>query len=93
MVVALLPLPAGAQGPGVGMELAERWCMACHVIEREPRTATSGGVPSFPTIAARSRTTPDSLGQYLSVPHTHMPDFSLSRSERDALVAYILSFR
>ncbi len=93
MLLALLPLPAGAQGPGVGWALAERWCMACHVIEREPSTAAAGRVPSFPAIAAQPRTTAESLDRYLSVTHTHMPDFSLSRFERDALVAYILSLR
>jgi mono/diheme cytochrome c family protein len=93
MALLLLPLPAAAQGPGVGGTLAEHWCMGCHVIEREPPSAASGGVPSFSAIAAKPGTTATSLGQYLSSGHTHMPDFSLSRSERDALVAYILSLR
>jgi mono/diheme cytochrome c family protein len=92
-VVGAAPLPASAQGPGFGGELATRWCMGCHVIERQPRTATADGVPSFPAIAAKTDTTAASIGQYLSTAHTHMPDFSLSRSERDALVGYILSFR
>ena len=35
MAVALLPLPAAAQSAADGRPLAERWCMACHVIERE----------------------------------------------------------
>jgi mono/diheme cytochrome c family protein len=88
-----LPLPAAAQDPGFGRELATRWCMACHVIEREPRRATADGVPSFPAIAAKPGTTATSIEQYLSTGHTRMPDFSLSRSESNALVAYILSFR
>lgn len=67
--------------------------MGCHVVEREPPPAVPGGVPSFAAIAAKSSTTADSLDRYLSTGHTHMPDFSLSRSERDALVAYILSLR
>lgn len=86
-------LPAAAQGPGFGGELAARWCMGCHVIEREPRSATADGVPNFPAIAAKPDTTAASIERYLSTGHTHMPDFSLSRSERDALVRYILSFR
>lgn len=93
MALLLLPLPAAAQGPGVGGTLAEHWCMGCHVIERELPRAAPGGVPSFAAIAAKPSTTADSLDRYLSSAHTHMPDFSLSRSERDALVAYILSLR
>jgi mono/diheme cytochrome c family protein len=93
MVLALLPLPAAAQGPGVGGTLAEHWCMGCHVIEREPPSAVAGGAPSFTAIAAKPSTTVDSLARYLSSAHTNMPDFSLSRYERDALIAYILSLR
>jgi mono/diheme cytochrome c family protein len=92
-LVGALPLPAAAQSPGFGRELATRWCMGCHVIEREPRSATADGVPSFPAIAAKPNTTAASIEQYLSTGHTRMPDFSLSRSESNALVAYILSFR
>ena len=93
MVLVLLAIPAAAQSPEVGGTLAEHWCMACHVIERAPPTAAADGVPSFPAIAAKSSTTADSLDRFLSSAHTRMPDFSLSRYERNALVAYILSLR
>ena len=93
MALLLLPLPAAAQDPGVGGTLAEHWCMGCHVVERVPPTAAPSGVPSFVAIAEKPGTTAASLALYLSSAHTHMPDFSLSRSERDALVAYILSLR
>ena len=93
MIVALLPLPAAAQGPGPGWPLAERWCMACHVIEREPPGAPAQAVPSFEAIAAKPGTTAESLDRYLSVGHTRMPDFAMSRAERKALIDYILSLR
>lgn len=93
VALAMLPLPAAAQGPAAGWRLAERWCMACHVIEREPPAASANGVPSFPAIAAKPGTTALSLDRHLSTGHTRMPDFALSRDERDALIAYILSFR
>ena len=37
IVLAVSPLPATARSPAFGGALAERWCMGCHVIEREPR--------------------------------------------------------
>jgi mono/diheme cytochrome c family protein len=89
---ALLAFPAAAQDPGVGGKLAVRWCMACHVVEPNPPTATDSA-PSFAKIAAQPGTTADSLDRYLSTGHTLMPDFSLSSQERNALVAYILSLR
>lgn len=90
--LALLALPAAAQDPSVGRSLAVRWCIACHVVEPNQRTATDNA-PSFRSIAARPGTTAGSLDRYLSIGHTLMPDFSLSSRERDALVAYILSLR
>lgn len=93
LLLAALPLPAAAQGPGTGATLAERWCMACHNVEPNPPRAVASGAPSFAAIAARPETTAASLDRYLSTGHTRMPDFSLSRSERSALVTYILSLR
>jgi mono/diheme cytochrome c family protein len=93
MILTLLSLPAAAQDSRGGRVLAERWCMACHVVEREPRSATADGVPSFPAIAAKPDTTAAWLDNYLSTGHTRMPDFQLSRGERSALVSYILSLR
>lgn len=93
VILTLLSLPAAAQDPRGGRALAERWCMACHVVEREPRGATADGVPTFPAIAAKPDTTAASLDSYLSTGHTRMPDFQLSRGERNALVSYILGLR
>jgi mono/diheme cytochrome c family protein len=93
LVPLLLPLAVAAQGPADGRPLAERWCMACHVIEREAPSLAPDRGPSFTAIAARPSTTPESLRRYLSVGHTRMPDFALGRYESDALIAYILSLR
>lgn len=92
MMLILLSLPVSAQDLD-GRVLAERWCMACHVVERAPRAATADGVPTFPAIASKPGTTAASLNDYLSTGHTRMPDFQLSRGERNALVSYILSLR
>mgnify|MGYP001807732568 CR=1 FL=1 len=92
-LLMLLPLPALAQSPGYGAALAERWCMACHIVEPAPKTASANGIPSFSAIAAKPTTTAEQLKTYLSTGHTRMPDFSLSNGERQSLVDYILSLR
>lgn len=92
LALALLAAPAAAQDPSVGRKLAVRWCMACHLVEPNQRTANDNA-PTFWAIAARPGTTASSLDRYLSTGHTLMPDFLLSSQERDALVAYILSLR
>jgi mono/diheme cytochrome c family protein len=92
LALALLAFPAAAQDRSDGGRLAVRWCMACHVVERNQSTATDNA-PSFQAIAARPSTTAASLDRYLSAGHTLMPDFLLSAQERNGLVAYILSLR
>ncbi len=92
-VVGLLPQAALAQTRDRGAVLAEHWCMACHLVEPETRGALPDRGPSFASIAAKPGTTVQTIGRYLSTGHTHMPDFSLSPDERDALVNYILSLR
>jgi mono/diheme cytochrome c family protein len=92
LALALPALPAAAQDPSAGRNLAARWCMACHVVEPSQSRATDNA-PTFRAIPARPGTTAASLDRYLSTGHTLMPDFSLSSQERDALVAYILSLR
>jgi len=93
MALGVLPFVAVAQSTDVGGGLAERWCMGCHVVETGPGDVASNGVPTFPAIAAKPSTTAESLVLYFSTAHTNIPDLSLSRAERDALVAYLLSLR
>lgn len=93
VMLALSPAPVAAQDAAVGSALAVRWCMGCHVIEREPLISPRNGVPTFSAIAANPATTVTFLRRYLSAEHTYMPDFALSPQERDDLIAYIMSLR
>jgi len=86
-------LGASAQVPSLGAKLAEHWCMGCHDVEAELPMSSSDRIPSFSKIAARPTTTADSLANYLSTAHTHMPDFAMTKEEREALVSYILDLR
>jgi uncharacterized protein (DUF736 family) len=56
IVLALLPLQAAAQESRLGGSLAVRWCMACHVVEPNQRTAADSA-PSFRVIAAQPSAT------------------------------------
>lgn len=91
--LVLLPTAAIAQTPTIGAAMAERWCMGCHVVEPGAFSDPNSRVPTFSAIASRPGTTAASLDRYLSAGHTRMPDFALTRTERDALVSYILSLR
>ena len=75
-----------------GYLLAERWCTACHVIDRDGEGGDAG--PAFPGIAARPEITEQAIEEWLSVPHPTMPEFlNLTESDFQDLAAYILSLK
>ncbi len=76
-----------------GRKLAVEWCSACHVVESTGRQRGTDSAPPFAALAADPRTTEFRLRAFLMTPHQNMPDFRLSRTETDDLVAYILSLR
>lgn len=91
LAVALLATPAAAQGDvDNGAVMAVEWCAACHLIETGPPPNVADGAPPFKTVAgyddARLRT-------WLTAPHPPMPDFNLSRSQIDDIMAYLRSLR
>jgi len=84
---------AAAQAdPTAGAQLAQRWCVSCHVLSGNPAGPVPQGPPSFPAIA-HSGMTVDQLRTFLTRPHGGMPDLSLSRAEIDDLIQYIQTFR
>jgi mono/diheme cytochrome c family protein len=76
-----------------GQQLAEGWCISCHVVSRTPERGVSNGAPTFAAIARLKSTTPLALRAFLQTPHARMPDLHLTRDEIDNLAAYILSPR
>ncbi len=71
-----------------GRQLAERWCSGCHVVEAYSRVDQT---PSFETIAKDPLKTSEWLRAWLMTPHSTMPDLTLSRSEVEAIIAYLKS--
>jgi len=80
-------------GPvAAGKAVAQTWCVNCHVVTAE-QTQGSDQAPTWTSIANRPGTTPDSLHGFLAQPHGKMPDFKLSKTDIDNVVAYILSLK
>ncbi|MDH3595147.1 MAG: cytochrome c [Rhodospirillales bacterium] len=71
-----------------GRQLAERWCSGCHVVEAD---SCVDQTPSFETIARDPSKTSERLRAWLMTPHSTMPDLTLSRSEVEAIIAYLKS--
>lgn len=76
---------------GEGLRVARQWCATCHVVSRDMSPPAADAAPSFPSVAARASTTESSLRVFLQTPHANMPNWQLSRTDLDAVVAYILS--
>ena len=76
---------------GEGLRVARQWCAACHAVSRDMPPPAADAAPSFPSVAARASTTESSLRVFLQTPHANMPNWQLSRTDLDAVVAYILS--
>jgi mono/diheme cytochrome c family protein len=82
---------AASADPDDGLRLARQWCTSCHIVA--PRTSGSDAAPTFETIANGPMVTDDGLRAWLGDPHPPMPNFDLTRTEIDAIVAYIKSLK
>src|ERR1039458_3658402 len=76
--------------PASGRWIATRLCSSCHRVL--PMTLSDkADPPSFQSIADLPSTTGLSLNVFLHSNHKDMPDFMLSHTLSDDLIAYILS--
>ena len=92
-LLVLMPGFAWAQDVDHGHQLATRWCVNCHVVERTAAAASANGLPTFPALAANPKTTPELLRATMTAQHGRMPDLSISKRDQDDLIAYISSLR
>jgi mono/diheme cytochrome c family protein len=83
----------GHGSPQRGRGLAERLCVACHVIDRRTSGPVRADVPSFPAIAGRPGSTAEYLAGKIIVPHPAMPGVALTADEIRDIVAYIVTLK
>ncbi len=81
-----LVLGQQAGDPAAGQRFAEASCLSCHG-SAEPKA------PAFAAIAAMPSTTARSLEVFLRTSHPPMPNLILSATQRDDVIAYILTLR
>ncbi len=95
MLLFLLVTPAAAQLASAerGHELAQRLCVNCHVVDRNPSGPVRADVPSFATIAARPEVSAEKIAGAIIIPHPAMPGVQLTVAEIRDIVAYILSLK
>jgi mono/diheme cytochrome c family protein len=74
-----------------GKQIAATWCAACHRID--PNVVVIDSAPDFYSIANLPSTTALSLKVFLETSHDQMPNFRLTQSETDNVIAYILNMK
>jgi mono/diheme cytochrome c family protein len=79
----LLAASAAAAAPdaGHGAVIVECWCAACHIVAPD-QAHGADNVPSFESVAKRTRFNADKLTRFLQDPHPKMPNLALTRAER-----------
>jgi cytochrome c len=77
-----------------GHRIAQQWCSECHKVDPAQRLVDPDAeAPTFEEVANEPSTTPLSLRVFFQSSHENMPDFHISQSQADDLVAYILSLK
>jgi len=76
-----------------GAKLAQTVCAQCHAVGAGLSRSPNPMAPGFSGVAAWPGMTGRALRVWLQSSHPTMPNFVLSRSERNNLVAYILSLK
>jgi mono/diheme cytochrome c family protein len=89
LLVSLMPAPfVLAADADNGGKLAQRWCVACHVVAPGQQQA-SADVPPFKAIAQKPGFDEKQVAFFLLDPHPKMPNMGLTRNEAADLAAYI----
>lgn len=92
-VTVIVTSPSFAADADQGKVIAERWCMACHVVESEQKSPVTDQAPSFASLAKRPDFDANRLALLLLEPHPNMPKLSLSRAEIANLADYIATLK
>lgn len=88
LIAALTSGAAAAQDAERGLELAQTWCILCHVVAPEGEGTDIG--PAFSSIAGKDSGV---LRAWIIVPHSGMPRLDLSDEQIDDVLAYIQTLR
>ena len=91
--VIIVPVQAFAADPDNGERLAQRWCVACHVVTPAQTSTTTDQAPPFPVIAKMPNLDAAKIALFLLDPHPKMPNMGLSRKEAADLAAFIATLK
>jgi mono/diheme cytochrome c family protein len=76
-----------------GLELARAICAPCHAVERGNLRSINPSATAFSDLATWPAMSELALRAALQSAHQRMPDIVLTRTDRDDIVAYIVSLK
>lgn len=86
--------PAQAADVAQGQALARTLCSNCHIVgPGETPTVLNADIPSFMAIAAKDGQSADKIKAWVLNPHPAMPQVQLTKTELNAIAAYIMSLK
>lgn len=88
LLVVPTAMPSFAADAAIGRDLAQKWCMSCHLVSPDQKTAATVA-PTFASIARKPGFNAEQLSKSLRAPHPQMPGRELAREQADDIAAYI----
>jgi mono/diheme cytochrome c family protein len=76
-----------------GAVVAQSVCAQCHAVRAGEKRSPDPMAPSFASVAMWPGMSVMALDVWLQSSHPTMPNFKLTRSDRDDVVAYIMSLK
>ncbi len=93
-LVAAGPVVAQSAGDAKrGLAYAEKTCAECHAVLSSQMTSPRPGLATFKTIANTPGMTATAILVWLQTPHPTMPNLMIATSDRDDVIAYIISLK
>jgi mono/diheme cytochrome c family protein len=92
LVASLTSTSAIAADPDHGETLVKRWCVGCHLVAADQKTASTEA-PPFASVARRPNFNTAKIASFLLDPHPKMPNMELGRHETADIAAYIATLR
>ena len=97
VLLVVLPLSAEADAlgkVGEGLAYARAHCAECHAVEQASDDISPDfAAPRFVDVANTPGMTERALAVWLQTSHPTMPDLIIPESDRDNLIAYIMSLK
>lgn len=79
--------------PAAGQRFAEVHCAECHAVRSGGDASPNKDAPPFAAVAVTPGMNGRALAAWLQTSHPTMPDFLIAQTDRDNVIAYILSLQ